>query len=172
MARVPYFDMSQASPVFAELMKARRPLNLYRMLPHAGRAGEAFLELGGALLRECELDPQLREIAILRVGQLSGASYEVHQHTRIARKTGLSDAKIESLKVGADRSALTKREELVVTFTDRLVHHVKAPDELFRAMQAMLTERALAELVLTIGFYMMVCRFLENYEVDIEPGTP
>jgi len=33
-------------------------------------------------------------------------------------------------------------------------------------------QRQLAELVLTIGFYMMVSRFLENYEVDIEaPGT-
>ena len=32
--------------------------------------------------------------------------------------------------------------------------------------------RALSELVLTVGFYMMVCRFLENFEVDIEPpGT-
>ncbi len=30
----------------------------------------------------------------------------------------------------------------------------------------------MAELVLTVGFYMMVCRFLENFEVDIEaPGT-
>ena len=27
----------------------------------------------------------------------------------------------------------------------------------------------MAELTLTIGFYMMVSRFLENFEVDIEP---
>jgi hypothetical protein len=38
MARVPYFDMSKAPPEFAALMSARRPLNLYRMLPHAGPA--------------------------------------------------------------------------------------------------------------------------------------
>ena len=32
--------------------------------------------------------------------------------------------------------------------------------------------RQLSELVLTIGYYMMVSRFLENFEVDIEPlGT-
>ncbi|MEO8923294.1 MAG: hypothetical protein ABI330_10805 [Caldimonas sp.] len=57
----------------------------------------------------------------------------------------------------------------VLRFTDQLVHHVKAPDAMFEAMQARLTTRALAELVLTIGFYMMVSRFLENFEVDIEP---
>ena len=40
---------------------------------------------------------------------------------------------------------------------------------MFRAMQAQLSTRALAELVLVVGFYMMVSRFLENFEVDIEP---
>jgi hypothetical protein len=40
---------------------------------------------------------------------------------------------------------------------------------MFDAMRARLSTKALAELVLTIGFYMMVCRFLENFEVDIEP---
>ena len=33
---------------------------------------------------------------------------------------------------------------------------------------ARLNDRELAELTLTVGFYMMVSRFLENYEVDIE----
>jgi len=74
--------MAQAPPEFAALMSARRPLNIYRMLPHAGPAGQGFLKLGGALLRENALDAQLREVAILRVGHLSKASYEVHQHRR------------------------------------------------------------------------------------------
>jgi hypothetical protein len=40
---------------------------------------------------------------------------------------------------------------------------------MFEAMRERLTTRALAELVLTIGYYMMVSRFLENFDVDIEP---
>jgi len=36
-------------------------------------------------------------------------------------------------------------------------------------MRERLMTQALTELVLTIGFYMMVSRFLENFEVDIEP---
>jgi 4-carboxymuconolactone decarboxylase len=172
MARVPYFDMSKASPEFAALMSARRPLNLYRMLPHAGPAGQGFLKLGGALLREGALDAQLREVAILRVGLLSKAGYEVHQHKRIARKTGLSDAKIAALEVGADTAALNELERKVLRFTDQLVHRVKAPDDMWQDLSQHLDHRQMAELVLTVGFYMMVCRFLENFEVDIEsPGT-
>jgi alkylhydroperoxidase family enzyme len=169
MARVPYFDMSKAPPEFAALMSGRRPLNIYRMLPHAGPAGQGFLKLGGALLRENALAASLREVAILRVGFLSKAGYEVHQHKRIARKAGLSDAKIAALEVDADTSALSELELKVLRFTDQLVHHVKAPDAMWHDMQKHLDHRQMAELVLTVGFYMMVSRFLENFEVDIEP---
>ena len=60
MARVPYFDMTQAPVAYTELLGQRPALNLYRMLPHAGPAAVGFLKLGGALLRENELDSQLR----------------------------------------------------------------------------------------------------------------
>ncbi len=131
-----------------------------------------FLGLGGAILRGSDLDPKLREIAILRVGLLSKASYEVHQHQRVARKVGLSDAKIAALEVGAETSALDEAEKLVLEFTDKVFHEVKAPDELFERVSASFGHRRTAQLVLVIGFYMLVSRFLENFEVDIEPpGT-
>jgi 4-carboxymuconolactone decarboxylase len=139
------------------------------MLPHAGPAGQGFLKLGGALLRECAIDPKLREVAILRVGHLSNANYEVHQHRRIALKLGLTEAKLAALEVDADTSALSPLELKVLRFTDQLVHHVKAPDEMWNDLARHLDHRQMAELVLTVGFYMMVSRFLENFEIDIEP---
>jgi len=169
VARIPYFDLAQAPPEYRELLGDRPPLNLYRMLPHAGPAAIGFLKLGGALLRDGELDPRLREIAILRVGMLSGASYEVHQHRRVARRVGLADDKIAALvERDGDRAAFDEQESFVLDFTDRLVRDVKAPDEMFREAQRRFAPRPLAELVLTVGFYMMVSRFLENFEVDIE----
>ena len=180
MARTAYFDLAQAPAAYTELLGDRPRLNLYRMLPHAGPAAVGFLQLGGALLRRGELDPPLREIAILRVGMLSGAGYEVHQHKRVARNVGLSAAKIAALtengaslaESGRDLSVFDEAERFVIAFTDQLVHHVKAPDPMFAEAQQRLNARQLSELVLTIGFYMMVSRFLENFEVDIEPpGT-
>lgn len=173
MARIPYFDLAQASDGYRQLLGDRPPLNLYRMLPHAGPAAEGFLRLGGALLRKGELDPQLREIAILRVGVLSGASYEVHQHKRVARQVGLAADKIAALtEDGADPAVFDDNERFVLAFTDQLVRHVKAPDAMFEEAGRRFPPRQLSELVLTIGFYMMVSRFLENFEVDIEPpGT-
>ncbi|HMO48478.1 MAG TPA: carboxymuconolactone decarboxylase family protein [Rubrivivax sp.] len=173
MARIPYFDMDQAPAEYKALIGSRPPLNLYRMLPHAGPAlAEGFLRMGGALLRGNEIDAKLREIAILRTGILSRASYEVHQHKRVARNAGLSEAKIAALEAGADTSALDETEKLVLEFVDKLFHDVKAPDELFGRISAKFNARQTAELVFTVGFYMLVSRFLENFEVDIEPpGT-
>jgi hypothetical protein len=60
----------------------------------------------------------------------------------------------------------------VLRFADQLVHHVKAPDAMWQDLSKHLDHRQMAELVLTVGYYMMVCRFLENFEVDIEsPGA-
>ncbi|MBT9525540.1 MAG: carboxymuconolactone decarboxylase family protein [Rhizobacter sp.] len=173
MARIPYFDMSQAPESYQALLKSRNPLNLYRMLPHAGvSAASGFLALGSALLRDNELDSQLREIAILRVGILSEAPYEVHQHKRVARQVGLSDEKVAALEAGADTAVLNDDERLVLQFTDVVFRDVKAPDALFNQVAARFGHRQTAELVLTIGFYMLVSRFLENFEVDLEPpGT-
>ncbi len=172
MARVPYFDIAQAPPEYTELLGDRPPLNLYRMLPHAGPAAIGFLKLGGALLRSNELDSRLREIAILRVGLLSGASYEVHQHRRVAARVGLAPEKVAALESGGDTSVLDERERFVLAFTDQLFHHVKADDAMFAQALQIFGPRQVSELVLTVGFYMMVSRFLENFEVDIEPpGT-
>lgn len=172
MPRIPYFDLIKAPAEITDPLGSRPPLNIYRMLAHATSAAPGFLKLGGALLRESELDPKLRELAILRVGVLSGAGYEVHQHKRIAARAGLSEEKIAAINSGPDSGVFTSLEQSILRFTDEVVHKVKAPDTMFADLLAQLGNRQMTELVLTIGFYMMVCRFLENFEVEIEPpGT-
>lgn len=172
MSRIPYFDIELAPDVIKEQLKTRKPLNIYRMLAHATTVAPGFLMMGRGLLRESDLDRQLRELAILRVGALSGAGYEVHQHKRVAASIGIPAAKIEAVGEGSRAPVFTDLERLVLEFTDEVVRNVKANDALFDELLSRLNHRQMAELVLTVGFYMMVCRFLENFEVDIEPpGT-
>jgi alkylhydroperoxidase family enzyme len=172
MPRIPYLDMEQATPEYRDMLKGRYNLNLYRMLPHATTIAPGFLRMGGAILRESAIDPQLREIAILRVGFLSKASYEVHQHKRVARNVGLSDAKIAALESDPQSTVFTPLEKLVIRYTDEVVTNVKASNALFNELLAQLDHRRMAELTLTIGFYMAVSRFLENFEIEIEPQPP
>jgi 4-carboxymuconolactone decarboxylase len=168
MARIPYHDMAGLPQELTDLIKGRPPLNLYRMLPHAVTIAPGFLAMGRAILTNSALDPQLRELVILRVGALSKASYEVFQHRRVARSVGLSEEKIQAAVAPGSEAVLNELEQLLMRFTDVVVGEVKAPDELFQAVAARLSHRTLSELLLTIGFYMLVSRFLENTGVDIE----
>ena len=172
MARIPYFDLDQASPTIREMVASRPPLNVYRMVAHGGPSAEGFLALGNAILRRSELDPVLRELVILRVGALCGSHYEVFQHRRVAAQAGVPSARIEAVlarpeepPAARDFSAL---EHLVLRYTDAVVRSVKAPAVLFDAVSAHLPPRQLVELTMAIGFYMLVSRLLENFEVDLE----
>src|SRR3954453_9634630 len=97
MARLPYFDVADVPGPLGDVVRSRPRLNLYRVLPHAPEAALGFLALGRALLTQSQLDARLREVAILRVGALCRAGYEVHQHRQVARSTGPTDAEIEAV---------------------------------------------------------------------------
>jgi 4-carboxymuconolactone decarboxylase len=141
------------------------------MLANSENGMKGFIRMGNALLHRCELDAALRELAILRVGRLSRAAYEVFQHERIAREAGVAEDKIAALRDATiEAPAFTDNEKAVLRYTDDVVRNVRASDKTLKAVQAFLTAGALVELTLTIGYYMMVCRFLESMGVDGEDG--
>jgi 4-carboxymuconolactone decarboxylase len=165
--RLPYLDRASFSPEVAALWD-RRPLNLYRIIAHAQTAAPGFLALGRALLTESELDPKLRELVILRVGAISKATYEIYQHKRVAQSVGLSEDEIAAALRERSDDCLPEFSRLVLRFAESVVWEVKAPESLYSAVATQLNDRQMAELLLTIGFYMLVSRFLENTEVEIE----
>jgi AhpD family alkylhydroperoxidase len=160
MARIPYAPSGNPG--------ADHSLNLFRMLAHSPPTLTGFGTLGGALLQEGTLDPRLRELAIVRVGLLARADYEVEKHTVIARAMGLSDAEIAALQVDADPAPLDDVSRTVRALTDELFHGIRASDAALEAVRRHLDDRALVELVVTIGFYGLVCRVLETLGVDRE----
>src|SRR5258708_13745905 len=99
MSRIPYYEVESATGKHAEFLGKLQPhLNIYRMLANSENGMKGFIRMGNALLHRCELDAGLRELAILRVGRLSRAAYEVFQHERIAREVGVTDDKIAALR--------------------------------------------------------------------------
>lgn len=126
--------------------------------------------MGGAFLFSGTLDPVDREIAILRVGYLSDASYETAQHEKIGRDVGMSDDLIEAVKAGPGARGLTPHQSALISFVDDLVTNVRASDETFQPILTTLGPAGVQELTLITGYYMMVCRFLETFDVEVEEG--
>ena len=170
MARLPYPDRATLQPDTQDMLGKLPPLNIFRMMAGGEGLLKAFVRLGNHLLAKSRLDPVLREIAIIRVGVLSSARYEVFHHERIARGLKMTDALIAAIHRGPDDPAFDEIQRQVMRFTDDVVHNVRASDETFQPLAARLSVQELQELTVTIGYYMTASRFLENFDVDIE-GT-
>lgn len=171
MARVPYPQADELPAGIRTELDRLAGLNIFRMLAASEEALSPFVALGTQLLFRTALDPVLREIAILRVGTLSNAAYEVFQHERIGRGLGMSPGLLAAIRRGPDDPAFDERQRQVMAYTDDVVRNVRAGDATFRPLLEALGLKQLQELTLAIGYYMMVCRFLETFGVDIEPDA-
>jgi len=174
MARIPYIDPHAVPGALGAALRDRPPLNIFRVLPHAPQTALGFLALGQAVLRDSSLPPRLRELVILRVGALSGAHYEVHQHRKLARSAGVADAAIDAVLAvpgGAPAwraAGLDDAECAALAFTDESLRNVKASDLAYAALASHFGPAQQIEILVAIGFYMLVSRLLENLEVDLE----
>ena len=169
MARIPYpnvEDLPEKVRVAAEKLP---PLNIMKMFLNAPTNAIPLLVFGQSILTKQELDDHLRELAILRVAHLTGANYEWTQHVPLAKETGVTDAQVEALPQGADSDAFNEVEKNVIRFTDEVTQDVKASAETFAALEKDLGPRQMVELTLAIGFYGMVARVMESFEVELEP---
>ena len=172
MARIDYFDITQATGRAAKAFEKLPALNIFRMMGHSGELIDGFTKLGTQILNFTSLDPVLREIAIVRVGVLSKAGYEIYQHEAISRRIGMSDALIAGIHEGPGAGVFDAAHCEVMAYTDDLVVNVRAGDATFEPLKTRLGIKALQELTIIVGYYMLVSRFLETFDVDIEQGPP
>ncbi len=172
MARIPYRDLAAASEEFRAFVAALPPLNIFRMLAHAETLLRGFARLGSAILGRATLDARLRELVILRVGARSPAAYEWQKHVPLARRAGATDDEIAALvEATPDAPSFGARERALLGLTDELLLVPRASDATLAGMRAHFSDRELCEAVLTIGYYMMVARFLETTGVDLETAS-
>ncbi len=171
MARIEYCDSATASDRTREILGKNRNANIFRMMAHAPRYLEQYCRLGRAIRFEGELDPVLRELAITRTGILCEAPYEVAAHKRIGKGVGVTDQQNEALHDWKSATCFDDAQRAALAFTDEVVQLHRPSDVTFDAIKKKLTARALVELQLSIGFYVMTSKFLETFAVDLQPVT-
>jgi 4-carboxymuconolactone decarboxylase len=172
MQRIPYPDPATFSEAKRKSLEGR-PANVSRMLSAASEdVFLGFSALGQGFMRGSPLPAKLREIAILRVGYLSNAAYEVFQHEALARHVGLGDAQITAIRAGgAAASVLGDAGAAVLAFTDDLVRNVRAGDKTLAGVRRHLDDTQVIDLILVTGLYMMVSRFLETTGVEMDNAS-
>src|SRR6202030_1806131 len=83
MARLPYLETDQVAPEYRDMLA--RNTNLQKLLVNSPDMARAFSGLGGYIRHKSKLNPRLRELAILQVGWLEKAEYEVTHPVEIKK---------------------------------------------------------------------------------------
>ena len=169
MARIDYCDTSKSSERTREILGKNRNANIFRMMAHSPSYFEQYCRLGGAIRHRGELDPVIRELAITRTGLLCEAAYEVAAHRRIGRNVGVTDEQNAALENWQYATCFDERQRAALAFTDEIVRLRRPTDATFNAIAAKLTPAALVELQLAVGFYIMTSKFLETFDIDMQP---
>ena len=133
---------------------------LYQMLLHSAPIASGWERLLTAVRKETTIPADLREMVILRVAVLNGATFEFDAHAPIAEREGVPAIKIDALRRPKLDPAFDAREKLVLRLTDAMTRNIEVPDKLMATLQTQYDAQQLVELVATIAAYNMVSRFL------------
>jgi 4-carboxymuconolactone decarboxylase len=170
MARIPPRDPDSAPEPIARVIGGA-PLALLGIVAHAESAFEPWLRYSNTLLRELELDPLLRELAILQVAHLAVSPYEWTQHVPIAEAFGASPQLITAIESDDREPAeADERQRAVLTFTRAVVLDGEASEGSVVQVRELLGDRGLVELLLVIGNYLGLARLIAT--VALEPHEP
>ena len=132
--------------------------------------GEAAQRVGETVRFESVLPPQLRELAILVVAAKWKAQYEWWAHERIARREGLDEGVIESVKAETPPDFSNSTESVVYNFARELLDEHRVSDHLYDEAVELLGETGVVELVILLGYYTLVSMTLNVFEVLVPVG--
>lgn len=151
-----------------ETLSRLPPANVFRMLANAPASFHGLVQLAMSILRESELDARKREIAVLRVAQVTGARYEWVQHVRIALQCGVTQEEIDRIGVDGPVDGLDEESLLLCRVAEEISRDVRLSDEALAAILERYGVRQASELILCCSYFNMVSRFLESMRVPLE----
>src|SRR5579859_6514759 len=146
-ARVPYVtrnDLPEADrEIFDQFVKERgsEPGHVHRVVANAPNLLRRFLGLANELRNGTQLDPKLRELALMTVGRLTNAEYGFTHHWNISLKVGVKREQLEQLADYAASPAFNDQERAVMRYAEEATRNVRVSELTFDALRGFLDNR-------------------------------
>lgn len=174
-ARIPYVPGVPADPrvqaVFERLRQRWQGapvLNLYRLIGWAPGLVGPWLEFSSALRFRVTTPAHLRELMIVRSGQVLGAEYEWKHHWTIAREAGVPEEKLHALAAWRTSALFDPAERALLALADETAAGSGASDSTMRELASRYSNEEVVEFVMTAGFYAGVARIINSLAVPLE----
>jgi alkylhydroperoxidase family enzyme len=167
MPRVPLADFEPQLKKRVEELWGTPP-NLYKALANHPQLVAAWTEFSKTLRHDTRTPRALRELVILRGAQLMRSEYEWAQHLTMARKAGVTDAKIRSLSAWRTSPEFDAREKAALALGEAVTKGAVSESVYTEAMRHF-DHHDYVEIAIVAAFYAMVGRMIDAMGVELEP---
>jgi len=177
VARLPYVtrnDLPEADrEIWDNFVKSRgtEPGHIHRTVANAPNLLRRFVGLADELRNGTQLDPKLRELALMTVGRLTGADYEFVHHWNMSLRVGVRREQLEALAEFATSPHFNEHERAVMRYAAEATQNVAVSEATFEALRGFLDDRRIIELVMNVAFYNAVARIIVPCGVELEAGA-
>lgn len=117
---------------------------------------------------ESTLLPRHRELAILRTGYHHHAEYEFSQHVGSGRSAGLSEEDLQALLAETVSDNWDFSDAAVIHATDELFATSSISDSTWDALNSILNEYQLFDLLFTVGMYATICYATNALHIQVD----
>jgi 4-carboxymuconolactone decarboxylase len=135
--------------------------------------GDAAQKLGAQVRFHNALPEKLKELAILVVARHWTAQYEWYAHHRFALEAGLKPAIAADIAAGKRPAGLQADEQAIYDFAQELLDTKEVSDATFTAVAERFGEKAVVDLICTMGYDSLVSMTLNVNRFPIpQDATP
>jgi 4-carboxymuconolactone decarboxylase len=157
-------------PSFDEIVASRGRINAPQsMLLYAPVLSARASSLNDAL-REMLSEADF-ELAVVAAAREFDIDYVWAAHVPTALRAGVTEATIETIRARGDLSALTPREQVIVTLAREMVGGHQVSAQTFDAARRELGERGLIEVIAAMGYYLMIGCVLIATDMELPAGA-
>lgn len=160
----------ELDPEAASLLRKAADLNVVRMFAGTGDLFKPTLGLVRAMFETSGIEPRTRELIILRCAKLLDCPYEWQANAVMARNAGCSPSEIDAMAEDGPVSGQAPDATLVCTATDELTKTGTLTDATLGSMLDRFDAMTCRKLILMIGWFNLLSRFLNGCRVPLEMG--
>jgi len=146
-------------------------LNIFKLMAHTPELLEAWWSMMAATFTRLQLAPRLRELAILRLFQLTHCPYGYAHHVRIGRDVGITGEEVAELGRYAESERFSQLDKLALEYTDAVTRLDAHAPALAAKLRAELSEREVVELTFCIANWNLMAHLLLPLEIEVEEGV-
>ncbi|GHO50507.1 carboxymuconolactone decarboxylase family protein [Ktedonospora formicarum] len=172
MARVPYPTRDEYPAVYLaaydRMLRERGETHFFLAFGNIPNLLDPLLSFTREMREGAVIEARLRELAIMTVALVTGASYEFNHHWNLALTAGVRREQLEQLADAETSDVFDERERAVVRYAREVTLSLKVSDETWSALRRHFSVRETMDVVIAVAWYNAVVRMLLPMEIEIE----